>query len=349
MRPSKEVREIVKWPRRLKLGCPLSIAQFGYGLYGNLRALKPLPWKRLEDEPPMNLAFTLSEFCDANCTFCCHRKTTPRNMMSEEVFCKAAGEYHDMGGTRIWLNAMTGEPLLDPKFFEKTSYLHSLNGFESVTLTTNGIRMDRGDIVDSLLESGVTRILVSTAGFEKSAYERYMGVKRYDEFLSGLVKLLKRNIETGTRLDIQIEVRGVLDVLDTSDFNLRVLPLVKESGGKVTVNFLRLYTDWIGQVEKGDLPENCGFSPRIWVSTSPCFLTFNLGVLAKGDLRLCNCNYGEKGRMDDLRIGNIMEGSLADIWRSELTKKVRRSTYGHGSNEMCRRCLVYSPLIKMYQ
>jgi len=349
MRPSKDVREIVKWPRRLKLGCPLSVAQFGSGLYGNLRALKPLPWKLLEDEPPMNLAFTLSEFCDANCTFCCHRKTTPRNMMSDEVFRKAASEYHDMGGTRIWLNAMTGEPLLDPLFFEKTSYLRSLGGFESVTLTTNGIRMAKDHIVDSLIASGVTRILVSTAGFEKEAYERYMGVKRYDEFLSGLVKLLKRNIETGNHLDVQIEVRGVLDVLDTSDLNTKGLPLVKESKGKVTVNFLRLYTDWIGQVEEEGLPEHCGFSPRIRVSTSPCFLTFNLGVLAKGDLRLCNCNYGEKGRMDDLRIGNIMEGSLPEIWRSEFTKKVRRSTYGHDSNDMCRSCLIYSPLIRRFQ
>jgi len=270
-------------------------------------------------------------------------------MMSDEVFRKAASEYHDMGGTRIWLNAMTGEPLLDPLFFEKTSYLRSLGGFESVTLTTNGIRMAKDHIVDSLIESGVTRILVSTAGFEKEAYERYMGVKRYDEFLSGLVKLLKRNIETGNHLDVQIEVRGVLDVLDTSDFNTKVLPLVKESKGKVTVNFLRLYTDWIGQVEEEGLPEHCGFSPRIRVSTSPCFLTFNLGVLAKGDLRLCNCNYGEKGRMDDLRVGNIMEGSLPEIWRSEFTKKVRRSTYGHDSNDMCRSCLIYSPLIRRFQ
>ena len=331
------------------LDCPLSIAKFSTSLYENLRALRPLRWEEMEDEPPLNLAFTLSEFCDAKCTFCCHRKTTPKNMMSNEVFFKAAEEYRDMGGTRIWLNAMTGEPLLDPLFFEKTAFLRSLGGFESVTLTTNGIRLDKEQIVGSIIDSGVSRILISTAGFDKATYERYMGVERYNEFLSGLIKLLKRNREAGNPLEIQLAIRGVLDVVDTEDFNTKVLPFIEDSGGRVSLDFLRLYLDWIGQVSEADLPDHCGLRTRVRVSTTPCFVSFNLAVLAKGDLRLCNCNYGEKGRIDILKVGNIMDGALSDIWRSELTKKMRRSTYGALSNELCCRCLIYCPLFKKNQ
>lgn len=316
-------------------------------LYGNIRALRPLRWEELEDGPPLNLAFTLSEFCDANCTFCCHRKTTPSSMMGNEVFFKAAEEYGRMGGTRIWLNAMTGEPLLDPHFFEKTAFLRSLGCFESVTLTTNGIRLNKNHVVDSIIDCGVTRILVSTAGFEKTVYERYMGVKRYDEFMSGLTKLLKKNNEAENPIEIQLAIRGTLDVADKPDFYDRVLPLIQDSGGKVTLDFLRLYLDWIGQVTEADLPYDCGLRPRIRVSTTPCFVSFNLAVLAKGDLRLCNCNYGEKGRIDGLKVGNIMDGELPNIWRSEFTKRVRRSTYGPSSCELCRRCLIYAPLFKM--
>jgi len=324
------------------LKSPYPIARAGLGVYRNLYALRPANWHKLEVEPPRNLAFTLTEHCNASCSFCVYRFGTPKDRMSNEVFFKAAGEYCDMGGKNIWLNALTGEPLLDPHFFEKTAFLRSLGGFESVNLTTNGIMLAKDHVIEALIGSGISHIIVSTAGFDRAIYRKHMGVDRYDEFLSGLVNLLRRNQETGYPLDVTVGLRGLMNVLDTEDFRTKVLPMINSGKGKVRVEFLRFYIDWFGKIKSEDLPEGCGFLPQVIVRTRPCNTSFNLGVLANGDLRVCHC--GNQERSDDLLIGNVLTSSIVEAWHSDNAKKVRATTYGSGANDICRRCVMYSPV-----
>jgi radical SAM protein with 4Fe4S-binding SPASM domain len=266
--------------------------------------------------------------------------------MSNETFLKATTEYHAMGGKNIWLNAMTGEPLLDPQFFEKTEILRSLGAFRSVNLTTNGILLAKEGMADRLIASGISHVVVSTAGFDRALYRRYMGVDRYDDFLTGLVNLLRSNLEAGTPLDITVGMRGLMDAMYTEDFRARVLPLISSSKGRVRVEFLRFYTDWVKRVKPEDLPDGCGLLPRIVVRRAPCPISFNLGILANGDMRVCNCHYGLKGQADELCIGNVMTSSISEAWRSEAAKRVMASTYGSQPNMVCRQCVLYPPYPK---
>jgi radical SAM protein with 4Fe4S-binding SPASM domain len=263
--------------------------------------------------------------------------------MSNEVFLKSAGEYYEIGGRRFLLNALTGEPLLDPLFFEKTALLKSLGTVVS-GFTTNGILLDKNEIVESVIDSGVSFIRISTSGFNKEAYEKIMGVKRYDEFLSGLCKLLKRNQESGNKIALQLEIRGSIDDVDTQDFSEKILPYLETSDGKVTMSFLRLYTDWIGQIKASDLPRNCGLLSTSPIRMKPCELAFNLGVMANGDLRLCHTQYGAGGRRDELTLGNIMSDSLGSLWFSKAAIRLRRTTYGHNVNSICHKCRSYMPV-----
>ena len=337
-----EVKQMIGWQERLVLTSPLWVSKTSIMLLNELNSIKPVRWEGLEVKPPRTLAFTIAEFCNAACTFCCHRFSKPTTYMSNDIFFKTAREYHEAGGKRIWLNAMTGESLMDPAFFEKTAFLRSLGHFDSIDLQTNGILLKNDQIVDSIIKSGITTLHISTAGFEKVTYERYMGIRKYDQFMSGIKRLLSRNKELGNPLPIQFQIRGTLDVVETEDFAKEIQPFMRSSNGKISINFLRLYHDWGGQIREEDLPKNCGIRLRSHIRRRPCSNTFNLGVLANGDLRLCNCNYGEDGRADALKIGNINEGRLMDIWRSAITGQVRRTSRKPNLNNICQKCRMYT-------
>jgi radical SAM protein with 4Fe4S-binding SPASM domain len=343
MQGSVTINDLIGGYQKFILTCPLSVARLENELLKDVNAIRPYRWQELEKKPPYELVFHVTEFCNALCSFCCYRYSKPRHRMSNEIFFKAAEEYYHIGGKRITLNALTGEPLLDPLFFEKTSFLKSLGKFEKSGFTTNGILLCKDEVVESVLDSGLSYINISTSGFNKAIYEKVMGVKKYDEFLSGVIKLLKRNQESGNPISIQFGIRGLMDNVDTEDFYTKILPLINSSNGRATISFLRLYTDWIGQIKKEDLPINCGFQES-HIRIKPCEHSFNLGVLANGDLRLCHCQFGEEGRVDALAIGDIKSNSLADVWYSEATKKVRRTTYGSNANDICRKCRTYSSI-----
>jgi radical SAM protein with 4Fe4S-binding SPASM domain len=344
MQSSDDVQNAIGWYQRFMLSCPLWVAKLENELIMDAHAIRPLRWQELEKLPPNELVFNVTEFCNAACTFCCYRYSKPRYRMTNEIFYKSAEEYYNLGGRRVLLNALTGEPLLDPSFFEKTSFLRSLGNFVSSGFTTNGILLSRDDIVESVLDSGLLFVRISTSGFERSKYERVMGVKKYDEFLTGLCKLLRRNQEAGNKISIQLEIRGPMKDVDTEDFSTMILPFIKSSEGKVTMSYLRLYTDWIGQIKEEDLPANCGLVSRSPIRIKPCELSFNLGVMANGDLRLCHTQYGQKGRLDELILGNIETESMADVWFSQTAIDLRRTTFGHNINAICHNCRSYMPI-----
>ena len=346
MKTSTRINEMVGWRTRFFLTCPLPVAKMAIGALATSESIHPVDWRSLEIKPPHMLALDLTEFCNSACSFCCYKTSSPRFQMSDDIFFKATEQFHDAGGRKVRLNAMTGEPLLNPTFFKKTAFLRSLGTFDQVFLTTNGILLNKGDAVESLINSGITDVEISTAGFEKATYERYMGVRRYDEFFSGLRMLLERDQESGYPVAIEIGVRGLLDVVDHDDFWTYIYPHIQASKGKVTISFLRLYLDWIGRVRKQDLPKNCGFHVKSHIRMKPCMASFLLCVRANGDLRICPNNWGAKDRSDELTIGNLNSSSLMEAWNSEITRRSRRTTYGLNCCEPCARCLWYRPISK---
>jgi MoaA/NifB/PqqE/SkfB family radical SAM enzyme len=126
MKDSANIHNIIGWYQRFILGCPLWVARLENELIRDVNAIRPFKWQELEKRPPNELVYNVTEFCNAACIFCCYRYSKPRNRMSNEVFFKSAEEYYNIGGRKILLNALTGEPLLDPLFFEKVHFLRSL-------------------------------------------------------------------------------------------------------------------------------------------------------------------------------------------------------------------------------
>ena len=66
-------------------------------------------------------------------------------------------------------------------------------------------------------------------------------------------------------------------------------------------------------------------------------------VLPSGKVLACDC-FAAMDAIEDLGIGDILENSLGDIWRSHRLKEIRESFTSGALNPTCARCDVYENL-----
>lgn len=298
-------------------------------------------WREDEKRPPEVLHFNVTDSCNARCQFCAYRFTRPEGVMPMDIFAKALKEYVEMGGKNIGFNPLVGEPLIDPKLFERLK-LVSQYPLEKIFLFTNAIELAKDKMVEDLLSSGLDEINVSLPAFDKETFKRTMGVDRYEDAIGGLIRLLRSNEEHGRPLRVLIHLRGGVEGWFADDFWQRIYPLVGKDFIRDNMQYSRLFDNWAGQISKKDLPEGAGFYPLGRLRLRPCDRTFQVAVLVNGDLRACDCRFGEKGRHDELVFGNIRENSLSQLWQGERLNRIRRSFKGRGL-PVCRGCNDYNP------
>lgn len=98
--------------------------------------------------------------------------------------------------------------------------LRSIPAIDRIWLTTKGILLDRFG-VDAVLESGLSSITISTAGFDEAMYERVYQSKSYDRMRRNVSELVERNSRRRDPLPITIALRPdrpLDDVLQDRDF-----------------------------------------------------------------------------------------------------------------------------------
>ena len=147
---------------------------------------------------PFELHLELTNLCNANCVFCPYQFQTRKvEFMTDEVFYKAVGDYVSIGGGSVGLTPIVGDALIDPKFLERVRYLRSQPQVDRIWLTTNCILLDRFG-VDAVLQSGITALNVSTAGFDAEMYERVYRNSSYQRMRRNVLELVERNTALGS-------------------------------------------------------------------------------------------------------------------------------------------------------
>jgi len=256
---------------------------------------------------------------------------------------KAIDGYLRIGGKRLSLNPLTGDPLTDPSLANKVA-TEILREFAYVELYTNGILLQKNQNIRTILDSGITTLFISIAAFDCDKYRIIMGVDRYDEVLSGIIELLRENTKLEKPKDIHFSIKGGLENLATDDFLDKILPLIDERFVKYNIQFLRMYDGWGGAISRKDIPDSCGFQSRGALRLRPCCWTFGITIMADGCVRACGCRYGKKGSHDDLIIGDLHINSLEEIWRSQRLKDIHRAFRDLKQPEICQKCNNYSPV-----
>jgi radical SAM protein with 4Fe4S-binding SPASM domain len=285
---------------------------------------------------PYELHFELTNLCNANCVFCPYQfQTRDIEFMPDEVFEKAVGDFVSIGGGSVGLTPIVGDPLIDPKFVERVRYLRSFSSIDRIWVTTNAILLDKHGL-DEVLNSGLTSITISTAGFEEEMYQRVYRSKSYQRVRRNVLELIEKNDGRSEPVNITIGLRSdrpLNEVLKQPDFQ----PILAHNPA---IDFTWSFTSANGRITRPLLPE----SMRLRVVTSrkeTCVQLYNGPiVLPDGTVMACSC-VAAMDAIEDLAIGNVMQNSLLDIWVGEQMKHIRASFGSDQLNETCAGCDMY--------
>lgn len=213
-----------------------------------VRACRPLEYK--EDTCP-NLNIQTTNICNANCVFCAYQYqdhfSPRRGVMSSDVFEKAVHGHKELGGRSIYIAPMVGDPLIDPSFVQRLSYV-AREGF-AVSFVTNGILLKRID-VEGLLRSGVRSFGLSTGPFEKEIYESIYRNSHYADLLEGVIAFLDTRNRLHANMTVKMGFRSSIpkrEVLALPDFRDRIWPLLTEKERNSVDVMTRGFDSWGGK------------------------------------------------------------------------------------------------------
>lgn len=301
-------------------------------------------WEELEDKPPETLKFETTNICNADCIFCGYQyQDREKGVMPMDLYKRAIDEYAGMGGTSIGFTPVVGDPLVDTHIIERIKYAIATDQINDIYFHTNGILLGKKNLVDELLTSGLKKLHVSTAGFDREMFERVYRSKRYDDLLSGVTKLLKRNKELGEPVEIFLEFRpdkSIEEVLADPDF----VENIKEHIPEKRISWITEFDNWGGMITEDQLTGNMKMASAPTIKKRPCARTFTAMVMWNGDIRACSCRF-KAGSFNDLTVGDLNEGrTIDDVWKDKPVRDLRRTFVEEKLYDVCESCSWYESI-----
>jgi radical SAM protein with 4Fe4S-binding SPASM domain len=288
---------------------------------------------------PFELHLELTNLCNANCVFCPYQyQQREVELMPEEVFRKAVGDFVSCGGGSVGLTPIVGDALIHPDFVARVRHLREQPRIDRIWVTTNAILLDKHGLAE-VLSSGLTSITISTSGFDEPSYRRIYRSSAYPRFRRNVLELVRRNRDLPEPLTITIGLRTdrpLEEVMADEDFQ-EILAYEPD------IDFTWSFTSAGGRVTREALP--AGMRLRI-VTSRPetCVQLYNGPIiLPDGTVMACSC-VAAMDAIADLGIGNLRERSLLEIWTSHGMKRLRASFKEGGLNPTCAACDMYRGL-----
>jgi MoaA/NifB/PqqE/SkfB family radical SAM enzyme len=308
----------------------------------NLRITKLRGWRHFETLPPNVLKVESTNICNADCIFCAYQyENRPKSFMAEDLYLKCVEEYAAMGGRRLSYVPIVGEPLVDRKFIQKVREAKK-HGMKDVYTFTNGLLLHKFD-TDELLLSGIDLLIISSTPFDEAMYFRLYRNKGYQKLLQNLSTLLRRNVELGRPVRIQLHLRSDVNeqaALSFPDYVTHIRPYINEA---TDVGVMLEYDNWGGLIKQEDLSGEMKLYDPPRDKSIPCLHTFTLTVLSDGRVRACGCRFNNDVKDDPLIIGDARTQPLAEIWNSDKLKGLRRRFETGDLPSLCQKCSAYQP------
>jgi MoaA/NifB/PqqE/SkfB family radical SAM enzyme len=275
---------------------------------------------------PVTISVELTNVCQLRCPHCDAQHPSIRGQagfMSSETFARLLLQLRELRVRNLRLIG-GGEPLLHPKL---SAWVPQLRGLASlISITTNGQRLTP-EISAAALET-LDIIEVSVASDHAAGFIRSRTGGDFEELLANLVRLraLRRQMRSRTLLHVRVMLRP--SELPSTD---RLLAFWSRYGDVVSTQRLQDYF-----TQDGDIFVRGETEPY-----PPCVLPFRtLGVSWDGDVPLCRVSAFQAGSPQGVRVGNIHETTLAEIWRCMLLHEYRE---GHRRRDpalmpICHNC-----------
>lgn len=301
-------------------------------LFGHLIPLGPI-LQNLSLKP-LQLGFEVTNICNANCIFCGYQyMKRSKGVMKMDVFQKALNDFVSIGGGKLGLSALVGDPLLDRGLPDKISYARSFKNIGKIGFYTNGILLHRSGF-RKILSSGITDITISLGGPDKETYRRLYRVDGFEQVIKNILLLGKANNKLGQPIKISVVIR--------CDGPLRASEKLKEIGVIVhNITYSYRYDNWAGRITEADLLSGMRLK-QSKLKWEPCSMFYADGpkVLWNGDVTICGCRDLE----GELVLGNIMEKDLISLWQGDKMRRFREEFLQGKIPDVCRDCLHYNNL-----
>lgn len=275
---------------------------------------------------PLYLVLEQMYKCNLKCSMCImsypeKKKYDPKaSFMSDELFLKIMKEAQKNNCKSISLNN-SEEPLLSKKVIERIKLARE-HGFIDIFMNTNATLLTP-EISKELINSGLTRLLIGFDGYTKETYEKIRVGANFEK--------VKRNIETflelRERASAQLPIVRMSFVINEENRN-EVDPFKKTWKDKV---------DYLAMQEYVPPPaEDLKLNPEDKILDKyECDQPFNrLTIRSDGSVLPCCSFHGY-----NLKLGNINEMSIKDIWHSDKLNRVRSSFINNKPNKVCIKCL----------
>lgn len=233
-----------------------------------------------------------------------------------------------------------GEPFMHPQLPEIISYAHER---DIKTLTsTNAHFLHDEEYLKRILQSGLTTLIVAIDSLEQERYEVYRKKGNLSKALDGLERLvrLKKELKSKTLINLRMVIMKQ---------NEHELPKIRNFAKKVGVDIFTVKT----------LNPSCGLDSEdsLLVPADPKYrryeykpgtfervredthcrkMWFMCSISANGDVVPCGYDYTCK-----LKVGNINERPLSQLWNSEEAYNLRKKLYDQKDFiPICRECSI---------
>jgi radical SAM protein with 4Fe4S-binding SPASM domain len=275
---------------------------------------------------PVEFIVETTAKCNIYCPMCpreTHRQ--PKEDMHDDIFRRLV---QDAGSSAEHMMLIgLGEPLLDPKIFERIEYCDRHGIF--TLLSTNGTLLD-GRAAERLLATPLEHITLSFDGSTKESFEFYRKGARFEKVRDNFVRFARMKKERGAKVQIVVQmVRMEKNWDEVDDFTRfwRSVPGVDQ---------IRIKADETNLMRPG-----AGHEAEEW--KHPCHYLWRgpMYVKQNGDVYPCCQSY----MLDGAPVGNIGQQSLNDIWNGQLMRNMREAHVSGqaGSIDVCSRCCTTIP------
>lgn len=326
----------------------------GGAMFGADRVWENKVFNRLDTSPLLTpdgrrrtlyLRIETVNICNNLCVVCAYRdQTRVKSTMSMATYRKALEDYREMGGGYVSITPLVGDVLLDRHLKERIEVIRKAEWVTGVGMTTNAAMAHRFD--DSELEDIVSSfewISISIYGCDQEEYEIMTKRRTYKQLLNGI-----RRICTYARNPVSLEFRLLKKrPREELDRWLREEVFEAEPTNCFVNSTLLKYANWsIYSAENNPLPFNAQWAPEEPKDhKAQCLIPiFGFMVFSNGNVSFCPCDNFDD--VEELRLGNINEQSLIDIYNSDKVQRLW-DWKKHGIPEFCKRCTFYAPLKKL--
>lgn len=294
--------------------------------------------RSLVREKPLILQIETVNICNAACIFCAYPgMKRAKGVMALDLFNKIINDYAAMGGGAVSFTPVVGDALLDPHLIERLKLLGGVPAIDQVTLTTNGIALDRysDDEVRYLLKK-LFCIQVSIGGLDRNSYRDHYGVDRFLETQQAMERLMR------LREDIE-HAAHLIFAFRTADwrFTRRFRKEISSYRSRgIYISHIWNYDNYSGVVSKDVQPQLTIKANTAQKRLTCAFPSIHMAVCWDGTITACGCVDFEG---DKLSIGHAGKNSLAEVWSGRRHAGILDSFPKGTLAPICRECSAYTP------